>query len=182
MKISEELAQRFRTSLGLRRGEVRLAVADPAWPVIFNLLAAELWPHLPDSVVAVEHIGSTAVPGLVAKPILDLAIGVRADTDPAEPTSALQDFGFLLRGEEPGPRLDRNFGLEFDDRVRSVNAHLVEYGAEEWRAYLTFRDRLRSDPDARDEYARTKITLARDFPDDRTSYVDGKSEFVRRPR
>jgi GrpB-like predicted nucleotidyltransferase (UPF0157 family) len=95
---------------------------------------------------------------------------------------ALQEFGFLLRGDVPGPRLDRNFGLELDDRVRSVNAHLVQYGAEEWAAYLAFRDRLRSDPVARDEYARTKITLARDFPGDRASYLDGKSEFVRRPR
>lgn len=182
MKISDELALRFRSSLGLRRGDVRLVQADPAWPVIFHLLAAELLPRLPASVVAIEHVGSTAVPELVAKPILDLAIGVRADTDPDEPTRALQEIGFLLRGDVAGPRLDRNFGLELDDRVRSVNAHLVLYGAEEWRAYLTFRDRLRSDPAAREEYARTKIDLARDFPNDRTSYLDGKSEFVRRPR
>ena len=182
MTISAELALRFGTSLGLRRGEVRLALTDPAWPVIFHLLTAELLPYLPESVVAVEHVGSTAVPGLVAKPILDLAIGVRTGADPAVPTAALLKFGFLLRGDVPGPRLDRNFGLELDDRVRSVNAHLVQYRAEEWAAYLAFRDRLRSDPVARDEYARTKITLARDFPGDRASYLDGKSEFVRRPR
>ncbi len=150
--------------------------------MIFHLLAAELLPHLPESVVAVEHVGSTAVPGLPAKPILDVAIGVRAEVDPSDVTSALERFGFLRRGDVVGPRLDRNFGLELDDRIRSVNAHLVQYGAEEWYAYLAFRDRLRADPAARDEYAGTKLRLARDFPDDRTSYLEGKSEFVRRPR
>ena len=179
LSLSLQLAARLRTSLGLRRGEVRLDPADPTWPVIFHLLAAELLPQLPESVVAVEHVGSTAVPGLVAKPILDLAIGVRADADPAAATEALQRFGFLRRGDVVGPRLDRNFGFELEDRIRLVNAHLVTYRAREWDAYLEFRDRLRADPRARDRYASIKITLARHFPDDRTAYVDGKTGFIR---
>ncbi len=56
----------------------------------------------------------------------------------------------------------------------------MTYGAREWRAYLEFRDRLRGDPRAREEYAATKISLARDFPGDRTAYVDGKTAFVQR--
>lgn len=63
--------------------------------------------------------------------------------------------------------------------VRLVNAHLVSYGSPEWTVYLQFRDQLRADPRARDEYAKTKVRLAGSFPNDRASYIDGKSAFVR---
>lgn len=179
MVITQRLADRLRTSLGLRRGVVELAPYDPAWPVIFHELAAELLPHLPAAVVAVEHVGSTAVPGLPAKPILDVAIGVRRDADAPVVTAALERCGFLPRAESGEPELQRNFGLELEDRVRLVNAHLVRYGGPPWLAYLQFRDRLRADEAARDDYAKIKFDLARRFGEDRQGYVDGKTSFVR---
>lgn len=119
------------------------------------------------------------MPGLVAKPILDTAVGLQVDADPSEATSSLQAYGFLPRAVAEGDRLDRNFGLQLEDRVRLVNAHLVRYGEREWNAYLRFRDQLRADPGARDQYARIKINLARSFPTERMPYLDGKTEFVR---
>jgi len=98
--------------LGLERGALVIAEPDRRWPVAFHRLAALLLPALPGGVVAVEHVGSTAVPGLPAKPILDLAVGVGSTTDAAAADQALQEFGFLRRGEEDGPDLNRNFGLE----------------------------------------------------------------------
>jgi len=172
------LASRLQESFGLTRGVVTIVPADPVWPVVFHQLAAELLPALPDSVVTVEHIGSTAVPGLPAKPILDLAVGVRPDADPENASQALEDFGFLRRADADGAELDRNFGLELAERVRLVNAHLVRYAGPQWSWYVLFRDRLRADVRARDEYARIKGDLAGRFGSDRRSYVAGKTGFV----
>ncbi|GAB3752753.1 GrpB family protein [Microlunatus parietis] len=179
MVITKPLADRFRGSLGLRRGVVELAPYDPEWPVIFHQLAAELLPWLPEVVVAVEHVGSTAVPGLPAKPILDVAIGARSDADAPVVTEALVRFGFLPRAESGEPELHRNFGLELEERVRLVNAHLVRYGGLPWLAYLRFRDRLRADDAVRDRYAKIKFDLAQQFGGDRQGYVDAKTSFVR---
>ncbi|MFC7621416.1 GrpB family protein [Microlunatus sp. GCM10028923] len=176
--ISAGLAGRIRHSLGLGRGVVEIVPYDPRWPVIFHELVAELLPHLPAAVVAVEHVGSTAVPGLPAKAILDVVIGARHDADAPLVTAALERFGFLPRAESGEPELHRNFGLELDERVRLVNAHLVRYGGSHWSAYLSFRDRLRADDAARDRYARLKDDLAARFGDDRQGYVDGKTAFV----
>lgn len=156
-----------------------MAPPDPCWPVVFHLFAAELLPVLPGSVVAIEHVGSTAVPRLAAKPILDIAVGVRAAADPEEVSQALERFGFLRRGDAEGAELDRNFGFELADRIRLVNAHLVRYAGPEWNGYVAFRDRLRADVGACDDYARLKAGLARGFSHDRGSYVEGKSAFVR---
>lgn len=176
--ISNQVAARLRGSFGLRRGVVTISPAHPAWAATYHLFVAELLPHLPTTVVAVEHIGSTAVPGLPAKPILDMAIGLRTGAESVEATEALVSFGFSLRGESTGPELDSNFGFELEERVRLVNAHLVRYAGREWSAYLSFRDRLRADETARDEYAKVKIELANRFPSDRTSYIDAKTAFI----
>lgn len=134
MGISEALACRLQESLGLARGVVAVVPPDPAWPVVCHLFAAELLPELPDSVVTVEHVGSTAVPGLAAKPILDIAVGVRTGASPDDASQALEDFGFLRRGDAEGAELDRNFGFEVTERVRLVNAHMVRYASPEWAA------------------------------------------------
>lgn len=178
MAISEALARRLQESFGLARGVVAVVPADTAWPTVYHLLAAELLPALPESVVTVEHVGSTAVPGLAAKPILDIAVGVRAGADPSEASRALEDFGFLRRGDAEGAELDRNFGFELVDRVRLVNAHLVRYAGREWMQYVRFRDRLRADVHARDEYAGIKSDLAGRFSSDRQAYLAGKAAFV----
>lgn len=178
MLISDLLSSKLRQSFGLVRGAVTVAPADPSWTVVFHLLAAELLTHLPESVVALEHVGSTAVLGLPAKPILDIAVGVRDGDDPASVTRAMEEFGFLRRGDAEGDELDRNFGLELDDRVRLVNAHMVRYDGPLWWQYVAFRDRLRADSRARDEYAEIKLELTRQFSSDRKSYIAGKTAFV----
>ena len=164
--------------LGLERGAIAIAPPDRMWPVVFHRLAAQLLPALPDAVVAVEHIGSTAVPGLPAKPILDVAVGVRAASGVDAVDEALQDFGFLRRGHEAGPDLHRNFGLELVPRIRLVNAHLVVYGSHPWVAYLRFRDHLRTDPAARDAYAALKQELAVVHAGDRPAYVEAKTAHI----
>lgn len=178
MAISEVLASRLQESFGLVRGVVTVVPANPSWPVVYHMLAAELLPSLPNSVVTVEHVGSTAVPGLVAKPILDIAVGVRTGEGPDDASRALEDFGFLYRGDAEGIELYQNFAFELSDGVRLINAHIVRYAGEEWTQYLAFRDRLRADVYARDEYGKIKNDLAKQFSYDRRSYIAGKTAFV----
>lgn len=184
MAPTDTLEMIFQDSgLGLERGRVELASSTLAWAVAFHQLAALMVPRLPESMVAIEHVGSTAVPGLIAKPILDIAVGVRDAASADAVTKAMEGIGFLYRGDFDGD-LSRTFGLELEPRIRLVNAHLVAYGGRPWSKYIEFRDRLRLSPTACADYAETKARLAeqhnRDGATSRENYVDGKNEVVAR--
>lgn len=94
-------------------------------------------------------------------------------------TNVLCSHGFLYRGEVPEEDgLNLMFGLELTPRQRVVNLHVVTHDSVRWREYVLLRDRLRSDPKARDAYADLKSDLARRFPNDRHAYIAGKGAFV----
>jgi GrpB-like predicted nucleotidyltransferase (UPF0157 family) len=165
------------TVLGLAYGQVRLVEGDPGWPRAFERLAAELRAALGKLSVAVEHVGSTAVPGLVAKPILDLAIGLAPAADPDSVISALEPLGYEFRGDK-GDTGGLLFVLEDRPAHRLAHLHVVPYGGGKWCQYLAFRDRLRIDPDARAAYAEVKRSLGDQFAGDRQAYNAGKAAFV----
>ena len=164
-------------SLGLERGTVRLVPYDPAWPALFADEAGRLRPALgPALPLALEHMGSTAVPGLPAKPVLDLLAGHPPGAPVASYVAALVRAGYVHRGEQGIP------GREFFRRgdPRAYHLHLAVDGGTFWREHLAFRDALRTRPELRDAYADLKLDLARRFPRDRESYTNGKTGFVRR--
>lgn len=141
------------TTLGVRRGAVSLSAADPTWAEAYEHVLPLLRGALAGIAVAIEHVGSTAVPGLPAKPILDIAVGLSPGRDPAEVHDPLLALGFLYRGSGEG---------------------------RTWRDYLALRDALRADPEVRDAYAALKQELAERFPTDRAAYIAGKDAFVAR--
>ena len=163
-------------SLGLESGTVRLVPHDPAWAALFSAealrLRAELGPDLP---LALEHIGSTAVPGLVAKPILDLLGGYLPSARVESYITAIERAGYMHRGEQGIP------GREFFRRgePRAYHLHLVVQHNAFWREHLAFRDALREQPAIRDAYATLKLDLAGQYPRDREAYIEGKGPFVR---
>lgn len=165
------------TSLGVRRGTVDLAPADPAWAEAFERVLPLLRGALAGIAVAIEHVGSTAVPGLPAKPILDIAVGLPPGRDPAEVDEALVRLGFLYRGSDESRT---SYGWESEPRVRVVNLHVVEHEGRTWRDYIALRDALRANPEARDAYAALKQDLADRFPTNRAAYIAGKDAFVAR--
>lgn len=167
------------SALGLVRGAVHVVPSDPAWPATFDRLSSRLHAALSDVAIAIEHVGSTSVAGLPAKPILDVAVGLPPGSDTAGVTAALESLGFLYRGAGDEDSIDLMFGWEDEPRHRLVNLHVVTFDGPAWRAYLAFRDRLRANHSARDSYAELKRDLARRFPGDRRSYIAGKDEFVR---
>ena len=163
-------------SLGLESGTDRVVPYDPVWPALFMNEANRLREHFVRQKLAIviEHTGSTAVPGLAAKPVLDILAG-RPSGEPLRPyVDTLIEAGYIHRGEQEIP--GRDFFRRGDPRAYHV--HLTTIGSNFWQDHLTFRDQLRADSFLRDRYADLKRDLAAQFPRDREAYICGKESFV----
>ncbi len=166
-------------NLGLRYNDVAVVDSDPAWPQAAATLIAQLHAVLRENAVAIEHIGSTSVLGMAAKPIIDLAVALAPTADPEHIAKALQTAGYVDRGERAsvGDRLFHRLG---GPDVCTTILHVVPQGAPAWQRWLTVRDRLRTDSSTAEEYAALKLQLAGQFPTDRHKYSRGKAEFLAR--
>jgi GrpB-like predicted nucleotidyltransferase (UPF0157 family) len=163
-------------SLGLESGTVRVAPYDSAWPALFAAEAERLRQRFAAAglTVVLEHTGSTAVPGLAAKPIVDILAGYPEGGAAPDYTDVLTKADYVHRGEQEIP------GREFFRRgnPRAYHIHLTAIDSSFWRDHLTFRDRLRADNALRDVYAALKRDLAARFPRDREAYIAAKGSFV----
>jgi len=154
------------TSLGLRKGEIRICQHDPAWLLEADQVCGEIRKLAGCYLVDVQHVGSTSVPGLPAKPILDFAIGVDDTEDLGELRSCLTAMGYLDRGlgaSSIGHLLVR----EIEKDVRTQHVHILEHGSEHWFHYTLMRDHLISDDenrarlrDLKQELVRSEVTRA----------------------
>jgi GrpB-like predicted nucleotidyltransferase (UPF0157 family) len=157
---------------------VHIEPYDPMWPVMFAAEQDSLQRLLrPWLTTPVEHIGSTSVPGLAAKPLIDMIAGV-ADLDAArEAIGPLIGDGYVHAEHRPRA-LWFYKSTPGDSQAHTHHLHLTEPGSDLWRERLAFRDTLRSDPQLTAEYQRLKRDLARRFRNDGVSYATGKREFV----
>lgn len=159
-----------------RSTPVQLALHDQAWAELFARERDAIAAVLGDVAVAIEHVGSTSVPGLAAKPIIDIAVGVRDIATVLEQAEALARIGYRLRKDAEdwvyGSRKDVNTGIAF-------HLHGVPHGGARWTAYLSFRAALRVNPATAAAYEALKRANAAEFGADRLGYSEGKSEFVR---
>jgi GrpB-like predicted nucleotidyltransferase (UPF0157 family) len=122
----------------------------------------------------IEHIGSTAVPGLAAKPVIDVQVAVPDVTDEKGFAPALEGLGLPLRTREPGHRYFR----PPRGRPREVQVHVCDAGGRWERTHLLFRDYLRAHRGAREAYSALKRTLAAEFRHDRWAYNEAKTGFI----
>lgn len=161
-------------SLGLRQATLALVPHDPAWTRAFDAEATRIRAALPGTAFEIDHIGSTAVPGLPAKPILDIAMRTGTDDEPRI-ADALVNLGYVDRGIRSG----RLFIRLRDGDVRTHNLHLYRPDDPDCRDQIAFRDALRANPDVRDRYAALKQDLAHRLGDaGRGRYADSKTDFV----
>jgi GrpB-like predicted nucleotidyltransferase (UPF0157 family) len=155
-------------------GQILLAEYDLAWPALYEREAARIRSLLGDRVMLLEHAGSTSVPGLAAKPIIDIELAVADSADEPAYVPDLEAGGYVLRGREPG---------WFEHRLLkgtdpAVNLHVFTEGSPEIDRTLAFRDRLRADEGDRRLYEATKRELAaRDWVYVQ-DYADAKTEIV----
>lgn len=160
---------------GMRKDELRLLPHDPAWEEDFRAEKGRIAERLDDPSVRIEHVGSTSIPSVHAKPILDVAIlcGVRGVEDVA---SALKALGYDFRGGFDG-EAGHYYAVLERGHVRLCQAHVFSEETAEWRSMLRFRDVLRLNRELAREYDEYKLGLAK-VAADKWAYAEVKSRWV----
>ena len=156
-------------------GPITLAEYDPGWPRLFEREAERIRGVLGGRALLVEHAGSTSVPSLAAKPIIDIVLAVADSSDEASYVPALEAAGYVLRIREP----DWYEHRLFKGPDTNINLHVFSQGCEEIDVMLAFRDHLRTDEADRELYERTKRELAARDWEYVQDYADAKTEVVK---
>ena len=150
---------------------------EEAWEAEAARTVALLQKLLGAAAAGIEHVGSTAVRGIEAKPVIDIAVAVHSLEEIKSKAALLERSGFIFRGEDvPG-----QFLFVIEDEARGVvthHIHIVESGGAAWRNYINLRDYLNAFPHEAARYCALKRELARRFPSDRKSYTAGKSALI----
>ncbi|WP_096671137.1 GrpB family protein [Polaromonas sp. AET17H-212] len=158
--------------------EVALQAYDKRWPTRFVAERDRLLALFPLIFVDIEHIGSTAVPGLVAKPIVDLLAGVETMAMARSLTKPLREAGYTTSAEFNATLTDRQWFMRWADGRRTHHLHIAVQGGPAWTRHLRFRDALRASPVLAARYAALKAELAVRHPTDREAYTNAKTAFV----
>ena len=157
---------------------VRMVPHDPKWRQEFQHEAARISAAAGGNAVAVHHIGSTAIPAVYAKPVIDVLLVVRDLAALDEKQAEMEALGYQARGEYgiPGRRFFRRDD-EHGDRTHQI--HAFEDGSPQVTRHLAFRDYMIAHPEAAEAYSDLKRDLAAQHPNDIEAYMDGKDEFIR---
>lgn len=164
--------------LGLDSHALRLERATESWVVAGSSLRDEVAAVLEGEAEAVEHVGSSSVIGLLAKPIVDLAVGLSAPQDVSAVKGRLGGAGWIYRGDA-GENGGHVFVLESRPWYRVAHIHVVQHRGTQWLDYLRLRDLLQQNPHACERYESAKLRLVGELGDDRKAYTDAKTEVVR---
>lgn len=161
---------------GSERGDPLTVVPyDPSWPAAFLTWRRRIADVLGAAALSVEHVGSTSVPGLPAKPVIDVQVTVPDFDDEPAYVPALASVGLQLRSRD----LQHRYLRPFPGRPRTVHVHVSTPGSAWERDHLLFRDYLRTHDDARDAYGRLKLHLVEVWHDDRMGYTEAKGDLIR---
>lgn len=164
--------------IGLKRHTVKVVDHDPVWASLAVEACRAVRSACGELLIDVQHVGSTAVPGLPAKPILDIAAAVATFDSLPELIRRLAGIGYRYRRDH-GDAGGHLFVVDSSREIRTIHLHVVEQRSSQWRDYLRFRDLLRRRPALRKRYAALKRDLARVCRDDRESYTASKGDFIR---
>lgn len=148
---------------------------DPAWPEIFEQLRRQVWSVLHDVALTVEHVGSTSVPGLAAKPIIDMSVIVASEGEVPLAITRLATLGYEHLGDLG---IEGREAFRRPDGLPAHHLYVCPQGSLGLQNQLAVRDYLRSHPQMAQEYGQLKKRLARKFPDDIESYVAGKTDLI----
>ena len=158
--------------------KVEVVPHDPRWRGAFEAEAKQVAAALGENVVAIHHVGSTAIPNIYAKPVVDLLVEVRDITEVDGRSSAMESLGYEVMGEYgiPGRRYFRK-----DNRggIRTHHIHAFEAGSTEVERHLAFRDYMIAHPGEAQRYSELKRQLAEEHPRSIDGYMDGKDGFIK---
>jgi GrpB-like predicted nucleotidyltransferase (UPF0157 family) len=162
------------SALGLENNLVRLSDHTQLWAELYREEEKCIMAAVGHLIVDLQHIGSTAIPGIKAKPILDMMAGVPQLEKALLCKAPLETVGYDYIADA-GIANDYVFGKGV---ARTHYLHVVEHGGAKWKNHLCFRDRLRNDPELAQAYGRLKEELSKKFSDSRARYHDAKSQFI----
>lgn len=159
--------------------EVALHEYQSSWPMAFCAERDRLESLLPGAFIELQHIGSTAIQGMPAKPIIDILAGVGSMNQADSLVEAICKSGYTTSPEFNATLTDRRWFMRWADGHRTHHLHVVVHDGDVWHERLRFRDALRSQPELAERYALLKSQLAARHTNDREAYTDAKAEFVR---
>ena len=161
--------------LGLMRGTVQLLPHEKNWETVAAETQTLLKQLLGETAMDVQHVGSTAIKSICAKPIIDMAVGVKALDDVKPYIDILAQHGIRYRKEDVAEQLLFVIG---EGEHRTHHIHVVVWNSDAWKNYLNFRDYLNAFPEKAAVYEEKKMKLAAEFSNDRGSYTGGKQELI----
>ena len=172
--------------LGIPRSKAVVVPYDPNWPVLFVEERWRILGAVGHIVAGVHHVGSTSIPGMAAKPILDIAVLLHEFEDGERCIEPLERIGYVHKGLDDDIPGDRHFVKGHPPResssdgevIRTHVLHMYTLDSPIRRNHFAFRDYLIAHPEVADEYARLKLILADKHPKDRESYRVGKDSFI----
>ncbi|OGO05325.1 MAG: hypothetical protein A2Y60_04890 [Chloroflexi bacterium RBG_13_54_9] len=153
---------------------------DPQWPVLFEEERGRILHAVGQVILAIEHVGSTAVPGLGAKPIVDIMVGVRSLADAVQCIEPLQSIGYKYHPENEDSIPERRYFQKGPNDIpnQHFHLHMVEITSDFWKRTLLFRDFLRTHPEDAEQYYQLKKELAEIYGSDREGYTSAKTTFI----
>jgi GrpB-like predicted nucleotidyltransferase (UPF0157 family) len=163
--------------LGLKRGMVELRDHNPSWSKLFEEEKNILLKHFPDQILEISHGGSTAIPGIPAKPIIDMFAIVPSLKTAEDMRKKLETLHYHYRGEEGVP--GRILYAKGEEEKRTHHLQFVERGSDEWKNHLLIKNYYVHHPDVAQEYTELKKQLAKKYSNDRGAYGKGKNQFVK---
>lgn len=163
--------------LGLKHRSVALADPSDRWRDAYALEEASIRRVLGSLAVDIQHFGSTSIPSIKAKPIIDILIGVARFEDGLACIKPMEEIGYDYAGADIVPD-DHIFGRGITGETRTHLAHIVTFGGFHWKRDLLFRDRLRDDRGLATRYEALKIRLAAEHADNRAAYQEAKQAFI----
>ena len=163
-------------TIGLKRGTVKVVPYREQWAKEFEKEKTRILKVCKDKIISIEHIGSTSVPGLSAKPIIDISVGIKRLKDAKTLLPALKTLGYEFYRDFQRQRL---FVAKGSDERRTHYLHIMRFKGAKWKTDQLFRNYLRTHPKEIERYSALKQRLAENHANDREAYSNGKDAYIK---
>lgn len=163
--------------IGISKNKVILAPYSIKWAELYNIEKDLILSSIGHYIVDIQRVGSTSIPGMISKPVIDIVVGLKNFDDGFEIISTIENLGYNFKGSLGKSR--KFFFWKGTFEINTFNLHIVEYGDENWENQILFRNFIISHPEFKQDYTDLKLDLAKKFKDDRNEYTNKKSDFIK---